>query len=562
MLDVRYLLANLLCVFIPLFGLEIWGDLINRQAAKVSRSSIILMVTLFVSSFMCNFFNFHISAEILLNLSIVPLTVGFFVLTWLRGLVILALFTIAQVVLYVLQFSHWHLTFRAIRIVFSALPEYLLVMLLFALIMCGCSIWTRRRTFSFKAAVFAIGLLFFTLFDYVYINLFKRETDIQFWNFAGYMLAFNLTFIVAARLIVNSAGKKQAIEEIVLREEVYRRLVEDSPDAIAISVGRQWKYINQSLVELFGGERKEQLLAIPSYDFVHPDYVEMNKSRMDQVEVGGTAALTEQVLLKLNGEPFCAETISIPTIYHGEHAVHTLIRDVTQKKEEQSLLLQMEKLRVAGQLAAGIAHEIRNPLTAIKGFLQLLRTQNKDQYWGIIGEEINRIEDIVTELLVLAKPSKAQVQEADINQTLRQMVTLLEPQANLQNIVFQTDYRAEHSVVLCDENQLKQAFINYLKNSFEAMPSGGMVQIRTDNAGDHLQIEFIDTGAGIPADKLKNLGDPFFTTKESGTGLGFMVSKKIIEDHNGQLAVSSVVGEGTVIRVRLPVVPVGAVSPA
>ncbi|CAM3764013.1 ATP-binding protein [Cohnella lubricantis] len=554
MLDASYFLANLLCVFIPLFGLEIWGNLNDKQVLKTSRNTIILIATLSASAFLCSFFNFRISEEVMLNLSIVPLTIGFFALSWQRGVLVLTLSTAAQLAVFILRFSHGRSAIEAIKIAASVMPEYLLIILGFALIMCACSIWTKRRSFSFKAIAFMIGLLLYSILDFLYINRFKQPTDIHIWNFLGYIFVFHFTFFVAARLIVNSVEKNQAVEEIMLREEIYRRLVEDSPDAIAISIGRQWRFINQSLVDLFGGENKEQLLAVPSYDFVHPDYSDMNKSRMDRVENGGTAELAEQVLLKLNGEPFYAETISIPTRYHGEQAAHTIIRDITKRREEQSLLVQAEKLRVAGQLAAGIAHEIRNPLTAIKGFLKLIRTNYKEQYLEVVSEEIDRIEEILTELLVLAKPNKEQIEQVDMTQTLKQIVTLLEPQANLQNIAFEVNYAADRANILCDENQLKQAFINFLKNAFEAMPEGGTVKIQTANVGDRLQIEFIDGGVGIPPDKLNNLGDPFFTTKESGTGLGFMVSKKIIEDHNGELTVRSAVGKGTIIRALFPIV--------
>jgi two-component system sporulation sensor kinase A len=104
---------------------------------------------------------------------------------------------------------------------------------------------------------------------------------------------------------------------------------------------------------------------------------EMNQGRMSQVEQGGTARLAERVLLKANGEPFLAETLSIPTLYRGEPAVHTIIRDISNRKKEQDLFIQAEKLSVSGQLAAGIAQEIRNPLTSVKGFLKLIQSQSR-----------------------------------------------------------------------------------------------------------------------------------------------------------------------------------------
>src|SRR5690606_34411651 len=122
------------------------------------------------------------------------------------------------------------------------------------------------------------------------------------------------------------------------------------------------------------------------------------------------------------------ETLSIPTIFEGEPAIHTIIRDITHRKEEQKMLVQAEKLGIAGQLAVGIAHEIRNPLTAIKGFLKMLRTKPKDEYYDIIANEMARIEDIITEMLMLTKSNQSQFQYIDLIQTMKQVVTLLIPE--------------------------------------------------------------------------------------------------------------------------------------
>ena len=553
MVDVTNLIANLLCVFLPLFALEYWGNKTDKFFGKVSWSTILLISTLFISSFLCTLFNFQISEGVSLNLSIVPLTIAFFVLNWGKGLLVLFLYIVSQIIYLVLKRSQGHLTLEVIQTVFSSLPQGLFVIFIFAVIMYFCSIWKNGKSFSAQASGYVIGLLIYTLFDYFYINHLK-SLDLHFLTFAGFIVVFNFTFLIAVRMIVTTLEKKKADQEIKLREEVYRRLVEESPDAIAISVGRQWKFINNSLVTLFRGESKEQLIAIPSYDFVHKDYVDMNKARMRRVESGKTAELAEQVLLKVNREPFYGETLSIPTIYEGKPAIHTIIRDVTKRKEEQAKLVQAEKLSMAGQLAAGIAHEIRNPLTAIKGFVKMLRTHPKDEYLDIISDEIIRIEDIITELLMLTKQSKTEHQEIDVTQTIKQVVTLLEPQANLKNIVFETGYCGQKTRILGDENKLKQAYINFLKNAIEAMPNGGTIQIKTTCTEENMEIQFTDHGIGIPAEKLKNIGDPFYTTKESGTGLGFMVSRKIVEDHNGQLTIHSTVGKGTSIKILFPIV--------
>jgi PAS domain S-box-containing protein len=553
LLDVTNMIANLLCVFLPIFVLELWGNKINQSILRVSWNTILLVAALFISSLLCSLFNFQISEGVFLNLSIVPLTIGFFVLNWSKGLIVLLLYLISHITFSVIKLSQGHPTLKVIQSVISLLPQQLYIILIFALLMSVCSIWTIRKSFSFRALGFVISLLVFTLFDYVYVNHMKHFNHFNFWAFAYFIIVFNFTFIIAARMIVSSEEKKKADQELKLQEEMYRRLVEDSPDAIAISINRQWKFINTSLVTLFGGDSKNQLINKSSYDFVHNDYIDINKARISRVEQGQTAELTEQVLLKLNGEPFYAETLSIPTIYDGQPAIHTIIRDITNRKEEQDKLVQAEKLGIAGQLAAGIAHEIRNPLTAVKGFVKVLRTSPKDEYFDIISDEIIRIEDIITELLMLSKHNQTKLQEIDVTQSLKQVVTLLESQGHLHNIVFETEYCCKKTSILGDVNKLKQVFINFLKNAMEAMPNGGTIQIKTDCTEGNMQIEFIDHGIGIPAEKLKNIGEPFYTTKENGTGLGFMVSRKIVEDHHGKLFITSTFGQGTSIKILLPI---------
>jgi PAS domain S-box-containing protein len=553
LLDCTYIIANLLCVFLPIFALEFWGNRIDKSFLKVSWNTILLIATIFTSSFLCTLFNFQVSEGVSLNLSIIPLTIGFFMLKFRTGMMVLVMYTSAQIIFAVMKVSHGHPTVEIMKTVFSSLPQGLIMILIFAVIMGICSMGTKRKSFSLRAAVFVLGLLIYSLFDYFFLNLFRHFKHFNFLAFACFILVYNFTFIIAARMIVASREKKQAEKEKKLQEEMYRRLVEDSPDAIAISFNQQWRFVNSSLVALFGGDSKEQLTAIPSYDFVHKDYVNMNKARIRRVEQGQTAELTEQVLLKVNGEPFYAETLSIPTIFCGEPAIHTIIRDVTKRKEEQAKVVQTEKLSMAGQLAAGIAHEIRNPLTAVKGFVKMLRTSPKDEYFGIISDEITRIEEIITELLLLSKHNQTQFQEFDVTQSLKQVVTLLESQAHLKNIVFETEYSCQESSILGDVNKLKQVFINFLKNAIEAMPDGGTIQIKTVYTDEHIQIELIDQGIGIPPETLKKIGEPFYTTKENGTGLGFMVSKKIVEDHNGRLEITSTVGQGTAIKIVFPI---------
>jgi PAS domain S-box-containing protein len=243
---------------------------------------------------------------------------------------------------------------------------------------------------------------------------------------------------------------------------------------------------------------------------------------------------------------------TFPILFNNEVVgSYVVLKDITLIKRERQLL--SEKQAAAGQLAAGIAHEIRNPITAIKGFLQLLMGEYKGEttYFEIVESEINRVEMILKELMVLAKPTKIKYQELDLRLLLDKVLTLMESQTLLNDIEVIKNFHALEVIIVGDENQLKQVFINYIKNAIEAMPNGGKLIIEGICLNDSAHIRIIDQGSGMPLEILKRINEPFFTTKEHGTGLGMLVSNEIIEEHRGKINIISNT-EGTCIEVILP----------
>ena len=236
----------------------------------------------------------------------------------------------------------------------------------------------------------------------------------------------------------------------------------------------------------------------------------------------------------------------------------TIIEDLTETLEIQERLRKSDTLNVVGELAAGIAHEIRNPMTALKGFIQLLEGSVSDSYanyFSIINSELKRIDEIITDFLVLAKPQATRHAEKDIKEIMKETIGLMQAEAILYNVQFRADYNDEPFLLYCEPNQLKQVFINVIKNAVEAMKeTGGSVSISIlPGPEESISIKIEDQGKGIPQEKLKRLGEPFYTTKERGTGLGLMVSYKIIEEHGGHIDVESELGKGTAFTIMLPV---------
>jgi PAS domain S-box-containing protein len=232
--------------------------------------------------------------------------------------------------------------------------------------------------------------------------------------------------------------------------------------------------------------------------------------------------------------------------------------DITQLKETEELLRESETLSLIGELAASVAHEVRNPLTTLKGFLQMSQENKQGQiqpeHLTLMLEELDRVNFIVSEFLSLAKKeADTQYKETKIIDILRSTITLMEPQGNMNNIQIKLEAFEENSLVRCEPNQIKQVFINVMKNAIESMTEGGMITVQLKTTDQHTSIRISDEGCGIPNDRLPKLGQPLYTTKEKGTGLGLLVCKNIIKNHNGSLNIFSEVDRGTVVEIVLPI---------
>ncbi|GAA4700557.1 ATP-binding protein [Brevibacillus fulvus] len=230
-----------------------------------------------------------------------------------------------------------------------------------------------------------------------------------------------------------------------------------------------------------------------------------------------------------------------------------IAEDITELKMKDELLQKTEKLRLVGELAAGIAHEVRNPLTTVKGFIQLLQREIDPHVCKLMLQEMDRIAKIVDEFLFLAKPKPVnRLAVQSVSALTRQVTDLLLPEAILHNV--QLVCETEDFPFVCDANQIKQVLINLIKNAIEAMPIGGIVKIRSYQYNETLfALEIIDGGVGIAPDRLDRLGEPFFSQKEKGIGLGLMICFKIIENHRGRLQIDSELGQGTKATIYLPI---------
>jgi PAS domain S-box-containing protein len=341
-------------------------------------------------------------------------------------------------------------------------------------------------------------------------------------------------------------------------EESYKQLIDSLPEPVYICRDHKFLYVNKAAASMIGAANIKELIGRSLFDFIVPEYIDRSLERYKQVKKEKKPLYTiEYKAKRLDGSTFFFEVSSLSIIFDGKEAILSIGTDITDRKEKTERLLQKsEKLALLGQMAAGIAHEIRNPLTSIKGFVQLFKSDHpQEEYYDIVLSEIERINAIVGEFLVLAKPTVAVFIEKDVKVLIKDVVTLINTQSILNNVQIFVEFDRDLPIVSCEENQLKQVFLNLLKNAIEAMPRGGNIDVKVKEKKEgKISIQIIDQGIGIPKERIPTLGEPFYTTKEKGTGLGLMTCYKIIESHNGELNIQSKVNEGTAIEVLLPTI--------
>ncbi|WP_286231136.1 sensor histidine kinase [Neobacillus mesonae] len=230
-----------------------------------------------------------------------------------------------------------------------------------------------------------------------------------------------------------------------------------------------------------------------------------------------------------------------------------------RNEEMKQQLIKAEKLKAVEQMGAAISHEIRNPLTAATGFVQLLQDdylprQKRKEYLSIVKEELLSAERVIQDYLTFAKPALETIEEINVKSELRQTINLLQPLANQNSVEIHTDFSII-GFIKGDLQKFRQCFVNILKNAIEAMPNGGYLSVSTEFSQTEVTITVKDTGEGMTSEQLARLGEPFYSTKgKNGTGLGMMVVYSIVKAMDGTIRVQSEVGNGTTILVKFPTI--------
>ncbi|PEW99742.1 PAS domain-containing sensor histidine kinase [Bacillus cereus] len=308
-------------------------------------------------------------------------------------------------------------------------------------------------------------------------------------------------------------------------------------------------------IEEFIGKKFQEILPVP--------IIKQFEKAINQIKTSSAPVLIDYSL-QLDDEIYYFEARLLPLF---EDKIMIIVRDITERTITTELLKKSDTLNAVGQLAAGVAHKVRNPLTVIKGFMQLLQQEvGKDkECLSLILSEISSIEKVIQEFLSIAKPNAAVFEPKNLCTILDNVVDLISTQAIMKNIRITLNVDAENLLVECCEIQLKQVFYSILQNSIEAIQNGQeiIISVKKHNSTE-IKISILDKGIGIPSERIKRLGEPFYSTKEKGTGVGLMMSYRIIESHGGKISIKSQVGKGTTVTLFFPIYngdSVGDISP-
>lgn len=394
-----------------------------------------------------------------------------------------------------------------------------------------------------------------------HLVLYFGKIDIAILNQFFEIIMFFVVGTITGFLVESDFRKKMMLEFQIRKLtdlENYTQNILDSITNVLLAVDKDLKIrsINKEGRRLFnlddrciGSGMKELFIQYDQIEKILKEVITYNK-KVVNIETKCNSSDGKTIFVKLLAYP-------LRNIVNKVEGIVIVLEDISEIRKLESQIRRAEKLSAVGQLASGVAHEIRNPMGIIKTISQTIcqETQDEDIKEGldIIIHEINRANSVVKALLDFAKPEVHQVKLQSIDKLIRDIVRITKKYAQQHNV--RIKYHSEEDTnILLDSEKIKQAFINIIFNSVQAMPQGGTLNINLEFKEGWVHILFIDTGKGISKDKLDKIFDPFYTTKDTGTGLGLAITHRIIEEHKGHIEVQSEIEKGTTIGIYLPVI--------
>jgi two-component system, sporulation sensor kinase E len=328
-----------------------------------------------------------------------------------------------------------------------------------------------------------------------------------------------------------------------LSEDRFAKIFRASPNIISVATLQEGRFldINDSFLNSLGYSRGEVIgCTIEDLDIIAD--IPTHKS-MCRLITENKSIHNMEVKLRCKSGNIITGLLSTEIIeVDGQNCLLGIVNDITKRRQMEKKLQRLEQLNLIGRMAASISHEIRNPLTTVRGFLQILmekgRYKQEREYFELMIEELDRANSIVTEYLTLSKNKAAELKAQNLNQSVNALLPLIRADAVNNEKAIYTNL-AEVPDILMDENEIRQLILNLVRNGLEAMPPGGVLKISTYLDNEEIVLAVQDQGAGIRPEIMDKIGTPFFTTKKSGTGLGLAVCYSIAAKHNADIQIDT-----------------------
>lgn len=304
------------------------------------------------------------------------------------------------------------------------------------------------------------------------------------------------------------------------------------------------------------GMQQEDMIGLPLNVVIVEQDTKLFFAHLRRCKVEKAKVCTEFKIKSNSSIPYYVQMISIPFVLVDHQTVYynTTVIDISHQKRLEEELQRLDRLNLVGEMAASIAHEIRNPMTTVRGYLQLFKRRSsieeEREDLQLMLEEVDRANSIITEFLALAKNKNNKLIMKDVNKVIRSIYPLIQAEAALVGNEIILDLFPTLPMILLDGKEIRQVLLNLVSNALQAM-SQGQVTIRTYLEGGKVVVTVEDQGHGIPDDIKHKIGTPFFTTKETGTGLGMAICYSIIQRHQGNLDFKTS-SKGTTFYIRFP----------
>ncbi len=370
---------------------------------------------------------------------------------------------------------------------------------------------------------------------------------------------FLLTDVLAYLLVKRqTSNKDDLIRELTanldINKTLHNLILNDSKTALEV-IDRDERIVNWNTK---AGEMTGCDAAVGKcHTELFPYPMETGQNKILETLHSGKEYLDQEITLYFQGKEQLTALVNTYALKDDSGAIVgalALYRDITERKILERQIQQAEKFAALGQMAAGLAHEIRNPLTTVKGFLQLMSPANPiySEYQSLMLDEVERTNKLISDFILLANPSAPRFKAASPHLLIHAVLDSLQDRAGKQQISL--EYHVPHlPPVLLDEEQFKHLLGCLTDNAIEAMPKGGVLGISARLDLDTLQVQVWDTGQGIPSNIIDKIFDPFFTTKETGSGLGLAISYHIVKNHRGSIKVRSHPNSGSTFTIAIPV---------